>query len=94
MQSFLHIVGADAWYGYDRTHLTENGEFYYPITAPLGVTPNVWFKNLRLLQVRKKLRLISSLRVSINEPYCLSGEILAKMQALEKVVGKEMMAST
>ena len=85
---------ADAWQGCDRTRFTENNQFFYPVTASLGASPNIWFKNLRLLQVRKKLRLISSLRVSMNEPSHLSGEILAKLKALEKVVGEDMMAPT
>ena len=83
---------ADEWQGYDRTHLTEENEFYYPITASLKASPDVWFKNLRLLQIRKVLRLITSLQVSMGPMPCLSGEIHAKMKALKKVVGKEMMA--
>lgn len=85
---------SDAWQGYDRTRYTENNQFFYPVTASLGASPNIWFKNLRLLQVRKKLRLISSLRVSMSEPSLLSGKILAKLKALEEVVGKDMMAPT
>ena len=65
---------ADAWQGCDRTRFTENNQFFYPVTASLGVSPSNWFKNLRLLQVRKKLWLISSLRVSMSEPSLLSGE--------------------
>lgn len=84
----------DAWQGWDHTHLTENNQFFYPVTASLGDSPSNWFKNLRLLQVRNKLRLISSLRVSISEPSLLSGGVLAKLKALEKIVGEEMMAPT
>lgn len=50
----------DAWRGYDMTVLTAKNEFYYPITASLNTSPKVWFKNLRLLQLRKKLNLILS----------------------------------
>ena len=57
---------ADAWQGCDRTRFTENNQFFYSVTASLGVSPSNWFKNLRLLQVRKKLWLISSLRVSMS----------------------------
>ena len=82
---------ADAWKGHDKSHLTVGRKFYYPMHASLGAMPNVWFKNLRLLQIRKKLNLISSMRVSINEPSLLAGEVLAKTKALEDVVGKDMM---
>ena len=58
----------------------------------LNTSPNVWFKNLRLLQLRKKLNLITSLRVSQIHPSILGGEALAKMKALEEVVGKHMMS--
>ena len=82
----------DAWRGYDMTVLTANNEFYYPITASLNTSPNVWFKNLLLLQLRKKLNLITSLRVNQIHPFILGGEALAKMKALEEVVGKHMMS--
>ena len=60
----------NAWRGYDMSVLTANNEFYYPITVSL----DVWFKNLRLLQLRKKLNLITSLRVSQIHPSILGGE--------------------
>ena len=82
---------ANVWKGHDKSHFTVGIKFYYPIHASLGAMPNVWFKNLRLLQIRKKLNLISSMRVSINEPSLLAGEVLAKTKALEDVVGKDMM---
>ena len=82
---------AHVWKGPDKSHFTVGGKFYYPIHASLGAMPNVWFKNLRLLQIRKKLNLIFSMRVSINEPSLLAREVLAKTKALEDVVGKDMM---
>lgn len=80
--------------GYDRTHLTEKNVFYYPITASLGASPNVWFKNLRLLQIRKALRLVSSLQVSLSRLSHFSREIYVKMEALKETLGKEMMVPT
>ena len=74
------------------TVLTANNEFYYPITVSLATCPNVWFKNLRLLQLRKKLNLITSLKVSQIHPPILGGEALAKLKALEEVVGKHMIS--
>ena len=82
---------ANVWKGHDKNHLTVGKKFYYPIHASLGAMLNVWLKNLRLLQIRKKLNLISSMCVSINEPSLLAGEVLAKTKALEDVVGKDMM---
>lgn len=85
---------ADAWRGYDQTSYTVEGKFYYPITATLSASPSIWFKNLRLLQIRRKLDLITSLRVSVAQPSVLAGEALAKLQALETVVGKERMSTS
>lgn len=82
---------ADAWTGYDQSHLAVAKKFYYPIHASLGASPNVWFKNLRLLQIRRKLNLVSSMRVTLGEPSLLAGEVLAKTRALEAVVGENMM---
>lgn len=90
--AFPSNVRLDAWRGFDHTILTAENKFYYPITASVAATPNVWFKNLRLLQIRKKLNLITSLRVSMFQPSILAGEVLAKTQALEEVVGKHMMS--
>ena len=57
----------------------------------LGTLPDAWFKNLRLLQVRVKLNLITSLWLSLSNPVsCVSGEIVAKIKALEGIVGKRM----
>ena len=52
---------ANARGGYDQTFYTVKEPFYYPVTVPLGALPNVWFKNLCLLQIRMKLCLITSL---------------------------------
>ena len=82
----------DAWRGYDMTVLTAKNEFYYPITASLNASPKVWFNNLRLLQLRKKLNLISSLKVNQIHPPILGGEALAKLKTLEEVVGEHMMS--
>ena len=82
----------DAWRGSDLTAHTVKKEFYYPITASLNASPKVWFNNLRLLQLRKKLNLISSLKVNQIHPSILGGEALAKLKALEEVVGTHMMS--
>lgn len=90
--AFPPNVRADAWRGYERSFYTVGGRFYYPITAILSAPPGIWFKNLRLLQIRRKLNLISSLKVSTSQSVLLGGEALAKLQALEAVVGREMMS--
>lgn len=82
----------DAWRGHDLTIFTVGNKFHYPITASLADKPNVWFKNLRLLQIRKKLNLITTLRTNMMHPSILAGEVLAKAKALEEVVGKHMMS--
>lgn len=82
---------ADAWPGYDQTHHTVKAKPYYPVIVPLGTSPDAWFKNLRLLQVRQRLNLITSLRLSmLNPPSCISGEVFARMDALKRVVGKNL----
>ena len=42
------------WGGCDLIDCTLEKKWYYPITIALEVGPNVWFKNLRLLQLRHK----------------------------------------
>lgn len=92
--AFPPNVSADAWRGYDQTSYTVGGKFYYPITAILSASPSIWFRNLRLLQIRRKLDLITSLRITVAQPSILAGEALAKLQALEAVVGKEMTSTS
>ena len=75
------------WEGYNQTLLISTKTFYYPIHVPLGATPNVWFKNLRMIQIRKELNLIQSLHISLDHFTHMGGEIVAKIRALEQVVG-------
>lgn len=81
---------ADVWREYDQSQFAVDNKFYYPIIANLMDSSSNWFNNLRLIQIRKKLNLISSMRVCLIEPSLLAGEVLAKTKALELVVGKEM----
>ena len=83
---------SEVWRGYDQTRSTSENVFYYPITASLGDSPSVWFRNLRLLQIRKKLNLVTSMRVNLTEPSLIAGEILAKTLALKAIVGSPMMS--
>ena len=62
-----------------------------PIHVSLGATPNVRFKNLRMLQIRKELNLIQSILISLDHFTHMGGEIVAKIRALEQVVGSEIM---
>ena len=82
---------SQVWGGYDQSRATVQNKFYYPVTASLTDRPSTWFKNLRILQIRKVLNLVSSVRVGLHEPSLLAGEVLAKTRALERVVGIEMM---
>ena len=84
---------ADVWTGYDQTHRTVNNEPYYPISIVLNQRPDVWFKNLRLLQIRQKLNLVKSIRINLGQESSTIGSVYAKLKALEGVVGKEMMSS-
>ena len=78
------------WGGYDQTPLISTGEYYYPVFVSLGAKPNVWFKNLRLLQIRKELNLIQSIHISLDHFTHMGGEIVAKIKALEQVVGTDI----
>ena len=78
------------WEGSNLTHVTSQNEPYYPVTVSLKDSPRDWFKNLRILQIRKKLCLVKSLRVSLAISSCVTGEVNAKIKSLEEVVGKEM----
>ena len=47
-----------------------------------------------MLQIRTKVRLITSLHLSLlSQPSCVSGKIIAKIQALENIVGKDMISN-
>lgn len=83
---------SEVWTGYDQSRSTAENVFYYPITASLRDSPSVWFRNLRLIQIRKKLNLMTSMRVNLTEPSLIAGEVLAKTLALQAVVGPEMMS--
>ena len=84
---------ANTWKGQNQTTCTQGRVFYYLVTINLGYIPDIWFRNLRLLQIRTKLRLITSLRLSLlsQPPSCVvSGKIIAKIQAPKNIVGKDM----
>lgn len=83
---------AHVWEGSNLTHITVEKEPYYPVTVSLRDPPGIWFRNLRLLQIRKKLDLVRSLRVSLDFTSCVIGEVYFKLKALKEIVGKEMMA--
>ena len=78
------------WRGYEQTPLISNGDFYYPINVSLGATPNVWFKNLRILEFRKELNLIQSMHISLDSFTHMGGKIVVKMKALEQVAGSDI----
>ena len=74
-EKLLHIASitffpphqrSEAWKGYDQSCSMVGNVFYYPITASLRDSPFVWFRNLCLIQIRKKLNLITSLRVNLT----------------------------
>ena len=82
---------ANAWGGYEQTIFAVKTPFYYPVTVPLGAPPDMWFKNLRLLQIHMKLCLITSLQLSmLDPPSCVVGQIVAKIEALKGALGKHI----
>ena len=86
---------ANTWKGQNQTTCTQGRVFYYLVTINLGDILYIWFINLWLLQIRTKLRLITSLRLSLlSQPSCVvSGKIIAKIQALEDIIGKDMISN-
>lgn len=81
------------WEGVNLTPNTVGGEPYYPDTVSLKDPPGIWFRNLRLLQICKKLDLVGTIRVTLNLASCVVGEVYFKLKALKKVIGKEMIPS-
>ena len=77
------------WGGCNLTDCTLEKKWYYPITITLEAGPNMWFKNLRLLQLRHKLGLLSHLRLSM--PSTPSGQLFVKMDTLKTIVGDVIM---
>ena len=51
--------------------------------------PGLWFRNLKLLQIRYTLGLDCFLMLKLTTGNTPIGEIVAKIQALEQVVGKD-----
>ena len=85
------ICWGNEWEGKDQTNYTVETQFYYLINIPLEIHYNVWFKNLHLLQIYMKLKLITLLCLSmLNLPSCILGEIFAKMEATKGIMGKCM----
>ena len=78
------------WGGYDETPLISTSRLYYPIHVSLEATPNVWFKNLRLLQIQKELNLIQSVHIFLDHFTHMGGGIIARIKALEALVGSEI----
>ena len=85
---------AKVWEGNDLTHRTVKNEPYYPVIVSLKDPPRTWFKNLRLLQIWKKLSIVKSLRVLLDLSSCVVGEVYLKLKALEEIVGKEMISDS
>ena len=56
----------------------------------MGATPNVWFKNPRILKIIKELNLIQSMHISLNSFTHMGGEIVAKIKVLEQVIGSDI----
>lgn len=79
------------WEGHDQSHLTVNKEPYYPVTILLNQTPTLWFKNLRLLQVRWLLNLGRNFKLNLDQGLCKLGIVFCKLQAIEKIIGTEAM---
>ena len=63
----------EVWRGYNQTRSTSTNIFYYPITVALTDSPSVWFRKLRLLQIQRKLNLVTSVRVNLTEPSFIAG---------------------
>lgn len=82
------------WKGCDLTYFTVERKPYYLVTVSLKDPPGIWFKNLRLLQIRVKLGLVNSLRVTHDSSTYIIGEMYYKLRALRKVVGKEMITNS
>lgn len=89
--SFTPALKRDLWGGRDISEATVEGVPYYPITVSLADKPNLWFKNLRLIQIRRVLGLITHVLLRMPMNPCPSGEIVVKMVGLEQAVGKEVM---
>ena len=85
---------SSVWKGCNLAYFSVDKKPYYLVTISLRDSPGLWFKNLRLLQIRMKLGLVNSLRVTLEYSSCIIGEVYFKLKALEDVVGKEMMTDT
>lgn len=81
----------DAWKGQDHTCNTVKGLYYYPITITLESTTNVWFENLRLLQLRKVLNIVQCIFLSLNLLSISAWETTFKLWVIESIVGSKMM---
>ena len=77
------------WIERDRTAETRGGVPFHQLFVKIQDSPGTWFRNLKLLQIRYALGLDCFLTLKHRPGNTPIGEVVAKIQALEQVVGKD-----
>lgn len=77
------------WVEWDQTAKTCQGVPFYQLFVKIQDPPGLWFCNLKLLQTRYTMGLDCFLTLKLKAENTPIGELVAKIQALEQVVGKD-----
>ena len=91
MDFFPEDAQRHQWPIVDRTCETKHGEPFHQLFIRILDGPNYWFRNLRLLQLRIRLGLIDTYYLSFEMGTCPLSVILAKIRAIESIVGEEQL---
>lgn len=75
------------WVFADRTSETVGNQQLYQFHISLGNQPTIWFRNLRLLQLRIRLGLQDYYYLKSTPGLIIMAEVKAKLRALAQVVG-------
>ena len=78
------------WQADDLTTRTRDGQPCHTLQVRIQDAPSSWFCNLKMLQLRQNLGLDCILAHRFTDGRMVMGEMYAKMQTLEQVVGKTM----
>ena len=89
---FPPLERTDVWRAYDQLPFLYADEYTYFIYLSLGVDANLWFKILRLLQVRNELHLRQPVYIALDRFFNASEESSTKIAILQKIVGEEILS--
>ena len=76
------------WKDTDRTSDTRDNVTFHQLDVRIQDKPCVWFKNLKMLQIREALGLDCHIQVNHRAGKIVLGELIAKTEAISHVIGE------